>query len=147
MILAISGRAMMEEKVSTGIRILVVDDHPTFLRAFLQYLCTDPAMLITGKALTGLDALELAALLRPDVVLVDLAIPGINGLEVTKRLKKELDAPRVIILTVYDHPKYRAQAQLAGADGFVAKSQIDEEFLSLIHRLCDGDRSGLDTGG
>jgi DNA-binding NarL/FixJ family response regulator len=136
---------MFGKKVSSGIRILVVDDNPTFLQAFLQYLCTDPAMLIMGKALNGHDALELAEVLRPDLVLVDLAIPGLNGLEVTKRLKEKPDAPRVIILTVYDHPEYRTHAELAGADGFVAKSQIGEEFLSLIHSLCNGETPGFDT--
>ncbi len=118
------------------IRLLLVDDSPEFLEAAANFLSTDPEVEVVGQARSGQDALEQVARTRLDIVLMDLAMPGINGLETTRRIKARPDAPRVIILTLYDNPSYRSLAQAAGADGFVAKSEFGSQLLPLIHQLC-----------
>jgi DNA-binding NarL/FixJ family response regulator len=90
---------------------------------------------IVGRALSGRDALEQVALLHPDLVLMDLAMPEMNGLEAARRIKVQPDAPRVVILTLYDNPEYHAVAGAVGADGFVAKSEFGTQLLPLIHKL------------
>jgi DNA-binding NarL/FixJ family response regulator len=79
--------------------------------------------------------LEQTTALRPDLVLMDLAMPGMGGLEATRRLKAEPDAPRVIMLSLHEHPMYRTAALDAGANGFVPKSKLGTALLPMIHSL------------
>ncbi len=118
------------------IRLLLVDDSPEFLQAAANFLATDPEIEVVGQARSGQEALDQLAGQRLAIVLMDLAMPGMNGLETTRRIKAQPDAPRVIVLTLYDNPSYRALAQTAGADGFVAKSEFGSQLLPLIHKLC-----------
>lgn len=90
---------------------------------------------------SGPKALEQVGPLHPHLVLMDLAMEGMNGLEATRRLKAQENPPRVIILTLHDNPEYRAAAEQAHADGFVAKSDLGEKLLPLIHHLCP-DQTG-----
>jgi DNA-binding NarL/FixJ family response regulator len=121
------------------IRILLVDDNPEFLKSATQFLSAEPRIEIIGQALSGRNALEQMALWHPDLVLVDLAMPEMNGLDVTSRIKAQPGAPHVIILTLYDNLEYRAEARAVGADGFIAKSEFGEQLLSLIYRLFAAD--------
>jgi DNA-binding NarL/FixJ family response regulator len=122
------------------IRILLVDDNPEFLKSAAQFLSAEPRIEIVGQALSGRSALEQMALWRPDLVLMDLALPEMNGLDVTSRIKSQPGAPCVIILTLYDNPEYRAEARAVGADGFIAKSEFGTQLISLIYRLFAADR-------
>jgi DNA-binding NarL/FixJ family response regulator len=123
------------------IQVYLVDDNPEFLRAAAHFLSTDPGIEIVGQALSSRYALENLARLEPDLVLMDLAMPELDGIEVTRHIKMQAHAPRVIILTLYDGPQYRSQARAAGADGFVAKSEFGERLLPLIYEICG--RNGL----
>jgi DNA-binding NarL/FixJ family response regulator len=117
------------------VRLFLVDDSPAFLEAAVCFLSADPDIEIVGLALSGREALEQVNRLHPDLVLMDLAMPGMNGLEVTRHLKAQSGAPRVVILTLYDNTEYRAASESVGADGFVAKSEFGTQLLPLIHRL------------
>ncbi|HPC85515.1 MAG TPA: response regulator [Smithellaceae bacterium] len=117
------------------IKTLLVDDHPDFLGFAARYLSQDEAIAISGTALSGPEALELAKKLDPDLVLADLAMPGMNGLEVTRILKGRPNPPCVIILTMYDNAEYMDAARKAGADGFVTKAELDTRLLKVIHDL------------
>jgi DNA-binding NarL/FixJ family response regulator len=68
-----------------------------------------------------------------------LAMPGINGLETTRRIKEETEAPRVIILTLHDNPEYRAASESVNADGFIAKSDFGAKLIPLIHQIFEKD--------
>jgi DNA-binding NarL/FixJ family response regulator len=120
----------------TPIRILLVDDNRDFLGSAVNFLAVDPRLKIVGTVTSGREALELTPGLQPDLVLMDLAMPEMNGLEATRRLKARSTALRVVIVTGNDHQEYRNAANAAGADGFLAKSDFGRRAADLIHTLC-----------
>lgn len=117
------------------IRTLLVDDSREFLRAASQFLSGDPSIEVVGKCLTAKEAVQQAANLSPDLILMDLAMPDMNGLEATHLIKGQDDPPRVIILTMHDNPEYRQASQAAQADGFVAKSDFGVELMPIIKEI------------
>ena len=116
------------------IRLLLVDDSPEFLDSAIQFLRLEPQITIVGYADDGDIALQLIRATRPDLVVMDWKMPRLNGLETTRLIKQQRDAPRVIILTLYDNAEYRAAALIAHADGFVAKSEFGTQLLPLVRQ-------------
>jgi len=117
------------------IRVLLVDDSPEFLRALSRLLSSDPEIQIVDQAHSASDALAKMYQCQVDLVLLDIKMPGTNGLEATRWIKAQADAPRVVMLTLYDSNEYRTEARAACADGFVSKLASDEELLPLIYTL------------
>ncbi len=119
------------------VRTLMVDDHATFLDELAHLLAEEREIDVVGRTASGEDALEQAIALRPDLVLMDLAMPGMGGLEATRRLKINTGtaAPRVIMLSLHEHPMYRTAARDAGVNGFVSKSKLGTALLPMIHSL------------
>ncbi len=115
----------------------MVDDHAAFLDELAHLLEEDREMDVAGRAASGEEALEQTTALRPDLVLMDFAMPGMGGLEATRRLKTSTgtDAPRVIMLSLHEHPMYRTAARDAGVNGFVSKSKLGTALLPMIHSL------------
>jgi len=121
------------------IRTLMVDDSPEFLEAATRFLYIDPSIEVVGHVKCGLDVLRAIEELQPDVVLLDLAMPDVHGLEVMRQIKRQVASPpRIIVLTLYDNPEYRAQANALDADGFIHKSDFGVELLPAIHQLVPG---------
>jgi DNA-binding NarL/FixJ family response regulator len=118
------------------LRILLVDDSLAFLESATRFLAIDRELKIVGRVLSGEDALEQVPQLCPDLVLMDMSMPGINGLEATRQIKARPSAPYVVVLTLNDGSEYRTAALAVGADGFVTKSEIGTALLPLIHSLC-----------
>jgi len=116
-------------------RVVLVDDNPDFVRTAADFLAQDPGIEIVGLATSGERALDLVADHQVGLVVMDLTMPGMGGLEATRRLKAGHPAPLVIILSLHDDEAYRHRARQAGADGFIAKSEFGEELLPLIRRL------------
>jgi DNA-binding NarL/FixJ family response regulator len=125
-------------------RAVVVDDHPKMLKIASRLLASIPGVEVIGKATSGHDALDVVDRLRPNLVLMDLAMPGMDGLEATRRIAARPDAPAVIIMTAYDLPQYRDAALAAGARRFVAKSDLAEQLHRAILSL-SSDLSGDET--
>lgn len=117
------------------IELLLVDDSREFLAATERFLRAEPLVTVVGCARSGDEGVELARRLRPHVVLMDLVMPGMSGLEATRRIKADADPPRVIVVTLHDSAGYRAAARSAGADGFVGKSDLATALLPLIMPL------------
>jgi two-component system invasion response regulator UvrY len=117
------------------LRILLVDDSPTFLDAAIHALAVDPRIEIVGKAFSGQEGVDLVAQAQPDLVLIDVAMPRMNGFEATRLIKAQPNAPRIIILTSYDLPHYRTAAHTAGADSFISKADFGTLMLSLIDTM------------
>jgi DNA-binding NarL/FixJ family response regulator len=113
----------------------LVDDDKDFLDSAAHFLAGHPEIEVVGRASSGRCALEQVPLLKPDLVLMDWTMPEMNGLEATRQLKAQPDGPRVILLNLHDNSEYRAAAQAAEADGFVAKSDLGLQLLPLIHTL------------
>ena len=116
-------------------RILLVDDSRRFIESAERFFADELGVTVVGSALSGAEALDQVARLNPDLVLMDVAMPGMDGLEATQHIKARANAPLVIILTFYDTPKYRQAAHQAGADGFVPKADFGEKLLPLIFTL------------
>ena len=116
-------------------RVLLVDDSAGVLRAVTGFLETLPEVEVVGQALSGGDGLRMAKELRPDVVLVDWMMPGMNGLDTARALKALPEAPKVILLSLLNGPEYIADAQAAGADAFLFKGELTDQLPGLLQRL------------
>ena len=116
-------------------RILLVDDNESFLTTMEGFLSGDPDILIVGKATSGEEALKLAAQEMPHLVLMDISMPGINGLLAAKKIKAFPHAPPIIILTFYDNPEYRVAANKIPVDGYLLKTHLGTDLLPLIEKF------------
>ena len=114
------------------IRVLVVDDHVLFAEALSAMLDAEPAVEVVGLATNGDDAVEQAERLEPDVVLMDISMPGLDGFEATRRILAQRPATRVLIVTGSDASQDVAAAREAGAAGYVTKDQIGAELIDAI---------------
>ena len=118
-----------------GIRLLLVDDDPGFRETLRHLLAQRDEAVILGEADNGEEALRLAELLLPDVVLMDLAMPRMNGLELTRRLKARWPSVAVIILTVHDEEVYRRTALAAGAESFLVKKTLGVDLWPTLLQI------------
>lgn len=122
-------------EVEQSVRVLLVDDNARFLEIEAALLKVNPRFEIVGGALSGRKALAEILRLQPDLVLLDVAMPDLNGLELTRYLKKRSSTPCIIIVTTYDDPEYLQAALEANADGFVAKADLGLKLLPTIYAL------------
>jgi two-component system response regulator NreC len=121
------------------IRILLADDH-TVLRSGLRALLSAQADLdVVGEAAEGGEALRLAQALTPDVVVMDIGMPGVSGIDATARIRRVLPSTRVLILSMHDDQGYLRQALRAGASGYVLKKAADTELLAAIRAAARGE--------
>jgi two-component system nitrate/nitrite response regulator NarL len=121
------------------VRIVVIDDHTLFRRGLIALLAREPGFAIVGEAADGFEGIRAVGAHRPDVVLLDLHMPGISGLDAIDAIRKEAPEARVVMLTVSEDADDLLAALRAGASGYLLKN-IDSEFLvSAIRRAADGD--------
>ncbi|MFF1651426.1 response regulator [Streptomyces sp. NPDC058240] len=121
------------------IRILLADDEPLLRMAFTMVLEAQPDMEPVGEAGDGTEAVRLARLLRPDVVLMDVRMPGTDGIEATGRIIRDRPQTRVLILTTFDLDEYAFAGLKAGAAGFLLKNALPAELLSAVRSVAAGD--------
>ncbi len=121
------------------IRILLADDQP-LVRSGLRVLINDnPDLQVVAEAGSGGEAVALAASVKPDVAVLDIRMPGMDGIEAARRIVESPDAPRVLMLTTFDDDDYVYGALRAGASGFLVKDMALEEILSAIRVVAAGD--------
>lgn len=125
--------------MTEAIRVLVVEDHTLVREGLVAMLQSQHDMEVAGQAGDGEEALRLAAEAAPDLVLLDLRLPKVDGLEVLKRLKAEHQRTRVIVLTVHDEQAYVGEAVMAGADGYLLKTASYEELADAVRRVIQGE--------
>ena len=123
-----------------AISVLLVDDSLTFLRATTQFLEAHDDIVIVGTASSGDEALSQAEKLRPQVILIDLAMPGLPGLQAIPRLRDILPEAGIIALTVMSTNSFRQAALAAGADVFIPKSTMSTDLLPAIRQVVETDR-------
>lgn len=121
------------------IRILIVDDHAIFREGIRALLTDNEELEIVGEAGDGREALEKIQQLEPDVAIMDVAMPLMDGLEATRRIHKEYPGVRVLILTQYDSKEYVLPSLRAGASGCVPKRVVASELVSAIRAVHDGE--------
>lgn len=120
-------------------RVLLVDDQALVRTGFRVILDAQPDVEVVGEAGDGDAGVALARALRPDVVCMDVQMPGMDGLEATRRITAEPDAPAVLVLTTFDRDDYLFQALDAGASGFLLKSASPEQLVDAVRVLDAGD--------
>ena len=112
-----------------ALRILVADDQASFRQKMQEMTQSIPWASIVAEAKNGLEAIELVKRHRPDVVLMDIVMPGIDGIEATRRIKEIAPQTKVIAITAYDNREFPKQSVEAGADIFIKKEELDSETL------------------
>jgi DNA-binding NarL/FixJ family response regulator len=121
------------------IRVLVTDDQALVRGGFRLILDAQPDIEVVGEAADGKQAIERARALRPEVVLMDVRMPGMDGLEATRQLLAARDAPRVLMLTTFDLDEYVYDAMRAGASGFLLKDVRPEQLAEAVRVVAGGD--------
>jgi DNA-binding NarL/FixJ family response regulator len=117
-----------------SVRILLVDDSSEFLDCAAKFLAGHSHFEIVGSANSGEKAVELVEALSPDLVLMDMAMPRMNGVEATRSIKSLPDPPRVIVVSLHQNPEYRVSAQKAGADDMINKDNFAQALFPAIAR-------------
>jgi len=117
-------------------RILVVDDDDAFRQRVKAFFAPEADMEVVAETSDGEEAITKAQELKPDVVLMDVRMPGFNGVSATRKLREEVPEVKVIMLSVFDLPEYREAAMVSGASGYVVKKSMIEALLPEIRRVC-----------
>jgi two-component system, NarL family, response regulator NreC len=120
-------------------RILLVDDHAVVRQGFGLILSSQPDMEIVGEAGDGREAVELSEKLEPDVVVMDVAMPGLNGIEATRRLSRSLPRTRVLALSMHKDAVYVREILRAGARGYLLKESVDTDLLAAVRAVARGE--------
>jgi DNA-binding NarL/FixJ family response regulator len=131
---------MTASETSADIRVLVVDDHPLFRAGIRERLESgDGSLVVVGEAGTGAQAHELVRALQPDVVLMDISMPDMNGIEATRLVHADFPQVAVVILSVYDDAQYVQAAVTAGASGYLLKTVEAQELRDSVVRVAAGE--------
>jgi len=121
------------------LRVLIADDHPLFRKGMRALLTATPGTEVIGEATTGQEAIELAAALQPDVILMDLQMPGINGIEATRQILHTSPHIRILVVTLFEDDASIFSALRAGARGYILKDAKEEEMLRAIRAVGSGE--------
>lgn len=121
-----------------ALKILVVDDHDIVRRGICSVLSRDPALQVIAEAADGEDAVKKAHELQPDLILLDISLPGISGIEAAKQVRQISPNSRIITLTQHDSQQMVQDAFRAGAVGYVLKSEAGRELLTAIRTVVGG---------
>jgi RNA polymerase sigma factor (sigma-70 family) len=120
-------------------RVLIADDDDLMRAGLVELLSVDPSIEIVGEATTGREAVERARRLGPDVVLMDVRMPDLDGIEATRELTRAAPDTRVLIVTTFEQDDYVFGALRAGASGFLVKRTRPEELIAAVHTIAAGD--------
>ena len=122
-----------------AINILLADDHTIVRQGLKLILSAHPDLRVVGEAANGKEAVELAAKLKPDIVLLDVAMPELNGIEATRKMVEANSRLRVLVLSMHKEAVYVREILRAGARGYILKDAIDTELLNAVRSVARGD--------
>jgi len=122
-----------------NIKVVIADDHTILRQGIKSLLDSQEGIEVMGEAKDGREAIKIIEELLPDVILMDIAMPGLNGLEATRRIKKKFPKIKVLVLTMYTHEEYIFQILNAGADGYLVKETAFQDLISAINAVYKGE--------
>jgi DNA-binding NarL/FixJ family response regulator len=125
--------------VNETVKLLLVDDHPIVRSGLKMLFLSEPTMTVVGEADSGEGAVEAVARLRPDVVIMDVSMPGMNGIEATRRIKAAHPQTAVLALTMYEDEQYFFEMLHAGASGYIPKRAAPDDLVSAIKVVAEGN--------
>jgi DNA-binding NarL/FixJ family response regulator len=128
-----------QDAVLREIKLLLVDDHPIVRKGTRELLEAHDDLTILGEAADGREAIDQALLLRPDVILMDVSMPNMNGIEATKEIKARLPTTAVLVLTSYDDDAYVFALLEAGAAGYLLKNTREDELVGAVRAVASGE--------
>ena len=131
----------MSGEGAVAIRLLIADDHALVRSGLRSMLQREPGIEIVGEARNGREAVELCRSLRPDIVLMDVRMPDMDGLEATRAIKREHPETGVLMVTMHENRDYMLEATKAGAAGYVLKDASRRELISAVRRVADAEPS------
>ena len=129
----------MRDKVISSARLIIADDHPLVREGMRAMLASEPDFEVIGEAENGQEALELCRELRPDLVLMDVRMPEMDGLEATRKIKEEYPQTSVLMVTSYENPDHLLDAIRAGAAGYLLKDAPKQQLTSAVRRVLEGE--------
>jgi two-component system response regulator NreC len=121
------------------IRVLIADDHAVVRTGLRALISAESTFILVGEASGGVEAVELTTQLKPDVLVLDISMPDLDGISVTKRIKKEFENVHVLILTVHEDEALVKEAIRCGASGYIIKNAAESELISAIKIIMRGD--------
>jgi DNA-binding NarL/FixJ family response regulator len=121
-------------------KVLIADDHEVVRDGLKNILMTSGTMTIIGEANDGTEAITMYDKLRPDVVIMDISMPKMNGIEATKKIKDRFPEAKILILTMHDNQEYLNQVIRSGAHGFVLKNTDKDELLNAVKTVAEGEK-------
>ncbi|HSG28338.1 MAG TPA: response regulator transcription factor [Candidatus Krumholzibacterium sp.] len=124
--------------MNNNVRLMLVDDHNVVREAFKKLLEVE-GFRIVGEAADGHEAIRMAADLVPDLIVMDISIPKLRGIETTRRIKKEVPAVKVVMLTIHNNETFLYQSLDAGAEGYLVKDADSKELVKAIHTILGGE--------
>ena len=120
-------------------RLILADDHHLLRRGFKSLLSGEPDLKVVGEASTGIEAIEMCRLLEPDLILMDVRMPEMDGITATRRIKHDQPGVGVLVVTMHENPDYLLEALDAGAAGYVLKDAPADRLISAVHRTLNGE--------
>ncbi|HLY10960.1 MAG TPA: response regulator transcription factor [Planctomycetota bacterium] len=127
------------EALVSAIKVLLADDHPIVREGLRSYLSTQRTLNVVGEAVDGMDVLDKASSLSPDVVLMDIAMPRLNGIETTRHLSSSKGSAKVLILSIHEEREYILESYRAGARGYILKDSAPSDVTRAIEAVYAGD--------
>lgn len=128
-----------EDESRSPSRIILADDHPLFRAALRQVLSAQPGLEVVAEAADGQEVLELCRRWHPNLILMDVMMPTMNGIEATRAIKRELPTTIVLMLSAFENPEFLLEALRAGASGYVLKDASAQEITQAIHQVLEGE--------
>jgi DNA-binding NarL/FixJ family response regulator len=134
----LTSRAGPADLVNESVRILVVDGFEPFRKSTCSWLNRQPGLIVVGDAMDGLEAIQKSQELNPDLVVLDIGLPKLNGIEVARKIRAVSSEPKILFLTGNDYPQIASEAFAAGADAYVIKLDAQDELLAAVEAVLAG---------
>lgn len=117
------------------LQILVIDDNDEFRTELTEYIKHQPGVHVVGEGRDGREAISLAQTLQPDIILLDISMPGVGGIAAARKIKEESPHSKIVFITIHEEQTYHTLASMIGVDGFICKNNLKQELPPILKAL------------